>query len=225
MSPVAPPDGAAARVASVVGEVVRETVRAAGATGVVLLDDGSPEAGLCAAWCAAALGDDAVLRLPTPAEDRVRRLVETAGRPFTGSRYELEEAHRFLARLEAASRNALVANPINKTALLLGGAVPPEPLLPLGDLYASQVQALAGGWSGPEEVRRLADEAGGVDALDQALVALLEERRLERDDRSETPSAVRTALLRALHSSRFARQRCGLIPKLTWRTIGIDLLP
>src|SRR5690606_11356108 len=181
MSPVAPPDGAAARVASVVGEVVRETVRAAGATGVVLLDDGSPEAGLCAAWCAAALG-------------------ETAGRPFTGSRYELEEAHRFLARLEAASRNALVANPINKTALLLGGAVPPEPLLPLGDLYASQVQALAGGWSGPEEVRRLADEAGGVDALDQALVALLEERRLERDDRSETPSAVRTALLRALHS-------------------------
>lgn len=225
MSRVAPPDGAAARVASVIGEVVREAVRAAGATGIVILDDGTPEAGLCATWCAAALGDAAVLRIASPTEDRVRRHVEAAGRPFTGSHFERNEAHRFQARLEAAARAALVAHPINKTALLLGGAVPSEPLLPLGDLYASQVQALAGDWSGPEEVVRLAEEAGGIEALDRALVALLEERRLERDDRSETPLAVRSALLHALNSGRFSRQRCGLVPKLTVRTAGIDLLP
>ncbi|HEX6940167.1 MAG TPA: hypothetical protein VF158_12205 [Longimicrobiales bacterium] len=209
-----------ARVGGVVAEVVRQAVRDAGATGVVLLDDGSPEAGLAREWCTQALGADAVVCIPPPAPAAVEACRRVLGADVPGDA-AAEEAHRFHARLAAAG-GALVAHPANKTALLLGPRTPPEPLLPLGDLYAGQVATLAGAWTAPPEVRRLAELAGGVAALDAALHAWLEERR--PIDAALAPLGPAAAeVRRALEAGRFHRRRVGLVPKLGSRTLGIDL--
>lgn len=133
-------DAAAARtrVGGVVAEVIRQAVLDAGAAGVVLMDDGSPEAALTAEWCSQAVGGDAVWAVPRPAPADVRgcmaALGEDASSDDASSGDVAEEAHRFRCRLAAAARGALVAHPANKTVLLLSSRLPPEPLLPLGDL-------------------------------------------------------------------------------------------
>src|SRR5688500_648560 len=136
------------RVLDVVSRVLRQAVRDAGRAGIALVDDQSPEAGLAAECCHCAVGVE----------------------------------HTWLAAAAdipaiVASRRALAAHPANKTALLLGRSFPSEPLLPLGDLYASQVAALAGGWSVPPDVARLIELAGGVHEADGALRAWLDEWR------------------------------------------------
>ena len=117
----------------------------------------------------------------------------------------------------------LAAHPANKTALLLGRNFPLEPLLPLGDLYASQVKELTGGYNLPGQ-EWLAEAAGGIDALDRAL-QLHFESWLPADQAAEQlPKAARGPFLEAVRAGRFWRERAGLIPKLSARTIGIDLL-
>lgn len=225
----------AARIGAIVAGVVRQTVRDAGASGIVLVDDGSPEATLIRRWCSDALGGAVHAVDPQDAG----AVVEWAQRHGAAGRDDAAvgpdgsaaredaglggEAHRFLARCVARRAGALVASPVNKTALLLGGEPPPEPLLPLGDLYAGQVRALAGGWSGPAAVRELADRAGGIDMLDAALVRLVDERRSPADALAELPDGVADAVLRAFEAGRFGRRRLGLVPKLGARTPGIDL--
>lgn len=213
------------RVAGVVGEVVRQAVRDAGARGVVIPDDGSPEARLTLDWCRLALGADAVLAVPPPPPAAAATLSERAGVPpgSVPADRVLEETHRFAARVAAAARDALLAHPANKTALLLSGTLPPEPLLPLGDLYASQVEDLIGGWSAPPAVRALADEAGGIARLDAALEAVVDERRPVEALPALLGEAAGRAVLHALEAGRFARRRIGLVPKLGARTLGIDL--
>lgn len=222
-------DAAAARtrVGGVVAEVIRQAVLDAGAAGVVLMDDGSPEAALTAEWCSQAVGGDAVWAVPRPAPAGVRSCVavlgEDASSDDASSGDVAEEAHRFRCRLVAAARGALVAHPANKTVLLLSSRLPPEPLLPLGDLYASQVAALAGAWTGPPDIVRLADSVGGVEVLDAALNAWLEERRPFDAVAESLGTAAAAELRRAFEAGRFARRRVGLVPKLGWRTLGIDL--
>ena len=190
------------RVASVVAAVIRHAADDAGAAGVVVLDDGSPEAGLAVRWSVDALGSERV----------------HAVRPSAGGD---AEAHRHAARVLAGERGALLCHPANKTALLLA-PVPPEPLLPLGDLYASQVAELTGAWSAPDSVRRLAEEVGGVTVLDEILSMLLDERREPAAVLSRHPAAG-PRVMEAMTRARFWRNRCGLVPKLGARTLGIDL--
>ena len=214
---------AGARVAAVVAGVVRQVVEDAGAAGVVLLDDGSAEARLAAEWCGAALGPERVFRVSPPADRAVEAVLATAqgiGRvaPDAGA----AEVHRLVGRLVALERRALLAHPANKTALLLAASVPPEPLLPLGDLYASEVEQLAGSWSAPPEVAALADAAGGIARLDAALREYVDRRRPAEAALASLPEAARAAVLDALETGRFARRRVGLVPKLTTRTLGVD---
>ncbi|HSJ14949.1 MAG TPA: hypothetical protein VK939_11070 [Longimicrobiales bacterium] len=115
----------------------------------------------------------------------------------------------------------LVAHPANKTVLLL--APVHAPLLPLGDLYASQVEALAGAWSAPPDVAALAEAAGGIAMLDGAL-----QRWLERGQGPEPAfrllgTALAARLEALLARNRAARWRPGLVPKLGARTLGVDL--
>lgn len=112
---------------------------------------------------------------------------------------------------------ALTAHPANKTVLLLSPS-PTAALLPLGDLYASEVRQLAGDWSGPATVRSLAAAAGDVASIDAALRRWAEERRGLEEAFDEQPE-----LLRLLRAHRFTRWRGGLVPKLGGRTLGIDL--
>lgn len=119
--------------------------------------------------------------------------------------------------------SALTAHPASKSALLAGGFVPRVDLLPLGDLYASQVEILTGEWSGDDELHRMADMAGGITQLDAVLMQLIEGRADARS-MAGVPTAVCDGILAALQRTRFRRARAGLVPKLGTRTIGVDLL-
>jgi hypothetical protein len=120
------------------------------------------------------------------------------------------------------SANTLTAHPANKTVLLTGEFFPRSDLLPLGDLYATQVALLAGGWTGDDAVQDLAAAMGGIGALDAALQRHLDERQPIRDLRLAPPAAQR--LETAISRTRFRRGRAGLVPKIGARSIGVDLL-
>lgn len=221
------PDGRAARIGELIGAVVRQALAARGLRRVALLDDGSPEAAWTARILAAQLGEESVVRVAATERqlEPVLQALRAAPDPCTVAAAEavdaaaaLDELRRLRARLLA---DALVANPANKTALLLGGPLPPEPLLPLGDLYASQVAELAGGWSAPAAVRELASAAGGVERLDAAL-----HQRIDRRDPhgldglgAELKAAIEAALARGAA----ARVYPCVVPKLAARTLGVDL--
>jgi hypothetical protein len=211
------------RTRALVGAVLDAAVRTAGCDGIVILNDGSPEARLLDDWCRRTLGETRVWSASVP-----------DGGPATSDL----EALRFAARTMANERNALTANPANKTALLLGRAIPPEPLLPLGDLYATQIEAMTGSWSVPPEVLELVDSAlkfapnharadikpaSGIHEVDEALRALFEGWQPAQDAVSGLPEPCRGPFLEAVRRGRFWRERAGLIPKLSTRTIGIDL--
>src|SRR5690606_11322312 len=93
---------AGARVAAVVGGVVRQAVEDAGASGVVLLDDGSAEARLAAEWCRAALGPERLFPVPPPSTGVVEALL-AAVRGVVGVAPEAAaaEVHRLVGRLVA----------------------------------------------------------------------------------------------------------------------------
>ncbi len=191
----------------VLGGVLRESLRVSGRTGIVILDDGTPEARLLGQWCEQELGSDRTWRVTA----------NDAAEP------EAEESMRFRARVLARERNALTAHCANKTALLLGREFPVEPLLPLGDLYATQIAVLAGDWSGPADMRQLVELAGGIEATDHALGSWFERWQPADSAVADLPAASRGPFLEAVRRGRFWRERAGLVPKLTTRTIGIDL--
>ncbi len=217
---------AAERVARVVAGVVRQALADAGVRVLVLLDDDSPEAALARRWCAEALGPDRVVSargslLPSELSATLRVRRELAR---LAPEDQAAEIRRLEARLLAeGGRTGLVAHPANKTTLLLAAAPLPEPLLPLGDLYASDVRDLGGAWSAPEPVRALADAAGGVEALDGVLRAHFDERRPLTDALARLPESARSPVAQAIAAARFARRLVGIIPKLGPRTLGIDL--
>ena len=115
----------------------------------------------------------------------------------------------------------IVLSAANKTELLLGQP-PRADVYPLGDLYASDIEDLAGSYEIGGAVKRLADAAGGVRALDRALRSLLEERREPNQAFAHIPQ-VRDDVLEQLQNSRFRRLHIGVVPKIGARTLGIDL--
>ena len=197
--------GALERVGQVVGAVAAQALRDRGLRRVALLDDGGPEAALVARILASALGAEAVVRVRGDAAE---------GAPHRMA----EETRRFRARLVD---DALAASPASKTVLLLGGELPPEPLLPLGDLWAAEVQALAGSWSAPAEIVRLAEAAGGIAILDAALARLLDARDPAGLDL--LPGAAAAEARRMLAAGAASRRWPRLVPKLGVRTLGADL--
>ncbi|HEX5871702.1 MAG TPA: hypothetical protein VFY65_14845, partial [Longimicrobium sp.] len=133
------------RIAEVIGAVARQALADRGVSRIALLDDGGPEAKLAASILRGELGDDAVISIDTADIDPAPLVRGLAA----DTRRVDEEVRRMRARLKD---DALAAHPASKTALLLGGELPPEPLLPLGDLWATDVQALAGGWSSSPDI-------------------------------------------------------------------------
>jgi len=203
-----------ARLGEVVAAVAAQALADRGVGRIALADDGSPEAGLALRF---------LERLPPETVARVGRdhpRVESLLHALRGvpAGRAGREAVGLVARLDP---EALPAGPENKTALLLGGMLPPEPFLPLGDLYASEVEELCGGWSAPEEVRALADAAGGIDRLDGALRAWLDGRDSGALDR--LPSGVADAVRHHFARGRADRFSVRLVPKIGYRTLGVDL--
>jgi hypothetical protein len=203
------------RIAAIVGAVARQALADRGATRIALLDDGGPEAELAARLLVSTLGGGAVARI-TVADAEMESVLHLA--PEVSRERAAEEIRRLSARLAA---DAVSAHPANKTALLLGGELPPEPLLLLGDLWASEIAMLAGDWSAPEPVRRLADSAGGIDALDAALRGYVDSRDPAALD--ALPSEAAVAVRRALSAGRASRLNPRIVPKIGARTLGVDL--
>jgi hypothetical protein len=203
-----------ARIGEIVSAVARQMLEDRRAERLVLLDDGSPEADLAAA-------------LLTPLQDRLHRLVldgprvdsvlHAAGVPEPDARSR-REAHRMMARLVGGG---IVCAPASKTDLLLDGELPPEAFLPLGDLWASEVEEL-GGWRGSVAARELAEAAGGVGRLDDALRAMLDAR--DAGALSRLPPGVAERVRERLAVGAPSRVYPRLVPKLGSRTIGVDLL-
>jgi hypothetical protein len=207
----------AARIGEAVGAVARQALLDRGARRVALLDDGSPEAALASRFLAAALGNDAVVRVSVDGAE-LEPLLHLLPPGLPRERLE-DELRRMKARL---LEGALAAHSANKTELLLGAALPPEPLLPLGDLYASEVASLCGGWSASSEVRALAESAGGVEALDAALRRWLDGR--DPAALNALPAAAAEQVERRFRAGRAARLASRIVPKLGTRTLGVDLL-
>jgi hypothetical protein len=203
------------RIARVVAGVVQQAVEDAGAAGVVVLEPDSPEGRLAVAWSVRLLGADRVWRIDPDG---------ASGNDVGGSPDRREEFRRGVARVLARDRNGLLMHPANKTALLLDPFPPPEPLLPLGDLYATHVARLSdGAWTGSDGLHELADAAGGIETLDAALAAIVEGRAPAARALGHLPEAVRRGILQRWEAGRFWRRRPGLVPKLGARTLGIDL--
>jgi hypothetical protein len=208
-------DAREARIAELVGAVARQALADRGAARVALLDDGGPEAALAAKLLRATMDADSVVRV-TVAEAQVESVLHLA--PGLDRERMATELRRMLAR---TLPDAVAANPANKTALLLGGELPPEPFLPLGDLWAGDVAALCGAWSAPAEVLRIADAAGGIEALDGALRGLIDGRDASALDR--LPPDAAELVRRALVRGRPSRLNPRVVPKLGGRTLGVDL--
>lgn len=190
------------RLTFVLGGVVLQALGDARATGIVLLAGDTPEARLAERLLRPALGS---------------RLAVLAGDGTTPA-----DVLRAAARAAETRSDALLAHPVNKTAALLGGA-PPVPLLPLADLWGTQVQELADGCSLPERVQSIADAAGGLEPLDRALQLWVDRRHPVEQALAELPAPVRGTILALWEDTCFARRRIGLVPKLGARTLGVDL--
>ncbi|HEX2166263.1 MAG TPA: hypothetical protein VHG09_03395 [Longimicrobiales bacterium] len=204
-------DSGHAAVRSVVCDVIAEAVRSAQAGGVVVLDDWTPEGALACEWLAG-----------VPGAPRVWRAGKLA------SNMHGEDVDRSDAQLPAAWRcarehSAFIAHPASKTVLLLGGPPPRADLFPFGDVYASQLEELTGSSGLPDDVAQLARAAGGIGAVDAALARLVDSRMPAADALAPLDAAVAGELLRLYERGRHFRLRPRLIPKLSARTLGIDL--
>jgi len=204
----------ARRIAEVVGAVARQALADHGRTRIALLDDGSPEAELAARILVDQLGEERVATVRVD-PDHVRWVAGDLG---VDRRRAEEEVRRLLARL---IDDALPAHPASKTALLLGGALPPEPLLPLGDLWATDVLALAGGWSASAEVVALAEAAGGIEVLATSVRRLIGGRDPAGLDVLAGAAAGRVRA--ALAAGSASRRHPRIVPKLGVRTLCADL--
>ncbi|HEX6588031.1 MAG TPA: hypothetical protein VF039_03330 [Longimicrobiales bacterium] len=190
-----------AHVAAVIGGVVAAALRDAGRARVVVVDHTPPESAL-------------LIRLLERAQPTLP-VVRVDGD-------DIDDA-RTRARREA-NGDGLLADPVNKTVALLFPELLAEPLLPLADLYATQVRELAGDWSAPAAARELISGCGGIETVDAFLVAHLDQRRgLDAALTAIPHVAARTALRERFLAGWWWRRRAGVVPKLGARTLGIDL--
>lgn len=204
--------GAAARaerVERVVRGVCASAVRETATAGIVVLDDWTPEGELLYEWLVHELGEARVWRAASLASNL--QGLSTA------------ESQLVAAWRSAQDGTRLVAHPCNRTALLLCGRPPWADLLPLGDLWASQVERLTGRWSAPEAVEALAAAVGGVAVIDDALERMLDRREPQDAALAALPEGAARRLLGFYERGRPYRLRPRLIPKLAARTLGIDL--
>lgn len=211
-----------AREARIITEVVRGVLEDRGAGGIVLATPPGPESELLEGWLL-----DAGIRVLSPSPRRVESLIEglRAPPPQEGpppdDAAEWEEGWRAEGRILARREGFMVAGTANRTALLLLGAeLPPEPLLPLGDLPASRILELKGACTLPGVFAPLAGDRGGVEALDRFLA-----HREGRHPGSAPalPPGLQGEVLRRLSAGRWALGAPVVIPRLGSRTPGPDL--
>lgn len=204
-----------AHVASIIAGVVAVAARDAGRSRIVIVDHAAPECALL----------ERLLRaggFPLPTERAGTSLANDAQATVARETVALEELRAHARRM--AGSDGLAADPVNKTVAVLFPELLAEPLLPLADLYATQVRALGSDWSAPAVARAFIERAGGVEAVDAFLVRHLEERRPMNEALTPIPGApARHELAERFRAGWWWRRRVGVVPKLGTRTLGLDL--
>ena len=209
------------RIARVVVAVVAEAIREADAQGVVLASSPRPETALLERWFSAA-----AITVKIPDGEVVRAVADSLeaslGRdtPEAVARSQ-QEARRAAARVIANREELIPVSAANKTELIWAERLPPEPLLPLGDLYASQIHALAGACTAPLPL--LGIEPGRLRAVDKAIAQVVDDGVRPDVAFPELPTELRDAALSAMHRSAWKATLPPVVPKLGRRTLGVDL--
>lgn len=203
----------AERQARIVGDVVAAEVARTRRRGVILASPPGPEANLLARWLPATL----LLRRPEPgAVSDVAGALAAADTP--GAHVEAM-AWQAVAHAQALSQGLLPVGTTNKTLLLLGEAPLPARVLPLGDVWATEVKRWAGRAALPAVLRDAAPAE--VAAVEEALRNYLTEG-VSPDD-AFAPLGSLAAPVRAALDAAEHRRRGLVIPKLEKWTAGIDL--
>jgi hypothetical protein len=200
---------------AVIGEALRRT----GAVGVVLAG-GGPERDLLSEWMA-----DASVPWLTPPLETVglaRDLLLAAGSGTDGENDGPGMAPVELAARALASRNGfLLTGTASKTTLLLSPGRLLEPLLPLADLYASEILDIAGECTVPTCLEGIDEEQ--LRQVDQALQRWLEEDALEEDALTALAEPLRLMVREALLETANRWIPGPLVPRFRSHTAGIDL--
>lgn len=121
----------------------------------------------------------------------------------------------------AWARNLLPVGTETKTLLVLGECRSGAPILPLGDLYASEAALFAGGCTPPGMLGRA--DLPFLSRLDRALQALLEEGAPWKEASAALPARLRPVLWAAVQPGGKVWNPRILIPKLGSATLGVDL--
>jgi len=248
----------------VIGRFIRHRVDLAKASGAVVGISGGIDSAVVAALCVRALGKENVLGMLLPEERptdealetvkwlgirsktiRIGPLVKAAikGGPSNLTRNcsgnVKARMRMILLYMEANQNGRLVVGTGNKSELLVGyftkhgdGGVD---MLPIGDLYKTQVRALAAALGVPECIRSLVPTAGlypgqtdegelGISygKLDSILMGI--ELRLERGQiakRADVPLSEVDRIASRVRSA-IHKRHMPPIPKLGIRTIGTD---
>ena len=204
----------------IVTGVVREALRSSGRSGVVLAG-GGPEEELLHRWLREA-------RIPfvipaTASVERARELLDSLHLPGGGTPESGMEASELAGRAHAWAEGLLLLGSSNKTFLLLSPIPTSCEILPLGDLFASQISELTGDSSLPPCLRHVSAER--LRAVDKALADYYEEGYGEDRAFGDLESDLRRTVLSALTQARRGWHPRPLVPKLGRATLGLDLDP
>ncbi len=209
------------RVSRVVVAVVAEAIRDAGAHGVALASSPGPETALLEQWFTAA-----AITVRIPHAEVVQAVADPLEASLAGDASEAvarsnEEARRAAARVIANREGLIPVSAVNKTELIWAERLPPEPLLPLGDLYASQIHTLAGACTAPPPLGDI--EPDRLRAVDKALAQVVDHGVRPDIAFAELPSELRDAAFSAMQRSAWKGTLPPVVPKLSRRTLGVDL--
>lgn len=199
--------------------VVREALRKTGAVGVVVAG-GGPERSLLERWLVYG-GVEATAASPRAMALAQELLLAIAGVPDGGA-VPWPHGPRVLASVALARKeNLLLLGTDTKTHLLLSPTLPHASILPLGDLYASDLLEMEGACGVPPCLE-------GVDpkvlrAVDEGLHSWLESFMEPTEALSRVEEPLRSRLLETLQEVRRRWIPRYLVPQLRGPTLGIDL--
>ena len=207
------------RIRNIIVGVMREALRTTEAPGVVLGESG-PEGALLTRWL-----QEEGISLQTPSQEAIQLSREI----LTPSYREDPEARPrrysspigLAARALAERKGLLLLGTATKTMLLLSPSPPWEQILPLGDVFASELLDLEGECTIPPVL-------DGVDvqtlrAVDDGLQSYLENGIGIQDALVTVTQPLRDEVAEALALARRGWHPHPLVPKLRSHTLGIDL--
>ena len=212
------------RFSTIITGVIREALRYSGRSAVMVVG-GGPEEALLESW----LGDAHIPFQPAPRKVMERMLPilkdledEESQPPGTSTDPALtQRASELAGQAVASARDLLLLGTANKTSLLLSFSTSVQPVLPLGDLYASQIQEMSGDCTVPGALRGIS--AKELSAVDSALRAYFEGGLPPETAFGELEPERSQQVREMLEESRRRWHPLPLIPKLGDATLGMDL--